>query len=315
MFSHGEKKFIGDNNSDNNNEVSRCNDNYAKLSFASSPVVAFASDSKQQFKLRRCRSQSKVKSLQTEINKMGNTINRSKSLDNVINDSRVYESLMPKEREKEVVNDSDSSDDDYKLLESSDDEVVDCVTNTCEETTNDNGHDNTENRSSENLDSNNDCIQQLSPSCADASLNDLFCQKYSTLPRVKFKKGNVNRDPFARCSVPYKSFSVNCPSSDEIKVVNDSPTSLTSEAPSRRDKSKIENSFRSTTLPKPRSRLSEPFSRRSLRPAIDFAMPAKHFRISDAPQHSAVIIPESTSGTGKNLFLPFFWFFFAFWGK
>lgn len=318
-----------DNQLDNNNEESRSDVNYPtaitkpSIDVDAPETAARVSRRKlQQFSLRKSKSGSSVRRC-SEIDKMGLGISRSRSFDNIETDSIVYESLV---RNKTVQKDEifDDSDEDYKLLESSSeggaidsniDSDDDGIANTIEHTETLNmdcdGHDTNENRIMESKINYN----QQSPRAGNEIENDLLCKKYSTLPRVKIKNGNgnVDHDPFVRCSVPNKSFDnrAHCSKENmnEIKVFNDDykveTTTDTSEVLSKSDNKAGEvKTFRSTTLPKTRSRLSEPFSRHSLRRAIDSTVLRKHFRISNASEHSAVIIPESAvsaaSGTGKN---------------
>lgn len=323
MFSLEEN--CGDNQFDNNNEVSQNDVNYPtavtkpSIDVDAPETAARVSKRKQQFSLRKCQSDTSIGRC-SEIDKMGSDISRSRSFDNIETDSIVYESLV---RNKAVKKDESivDSDEDYKLLESSSDDGMNssdenCQANTIEHTpTLDlgcNGHETNENRIMES----NINYNQQQPRAGNEIENDLLCKKYSTLPRVKIKNGNVNvdHDPFVRCSVPNKSFDSRAHCSkenlNEIKVFNDNfKTEITTDTDTSEVLNKIDNkvsdveAFRSTTLPKTRSRLSEPFSRHSLRRPIDSTVPRKYFRISNALEHSAVIIPdniESASGTGKN---------------
>lgn len=326
MFSPAEKCSVNhrDNSAISQSDVN-CHTAIAKRSFAPS-AAAVACASKRN--LRKCKSDSNVGRRHSEIDRMGLTISRSKSCDNIETDSIVYESLTKNKKvdEKSLCSFGDS-DEDYKLLESSENDESDsgeedddsgCVTKTIEL----DGHDASPILASNNI--NNDCMQQT-PRAGNEIENDLLCEKYSTLPRVKFKKGVLDRDRFSRCSAPYKSFDnrAHCSKEEimsEFRVVSDgrsetAKVSDTLEAPIQSDK--LDNvtssplpSFRSTTLPKTRSRQSEPHFRHSLRQAIDLTMPRKHLRISDASEHNVVISPGSETtralGTGmgktKNTF-------------
>lgn len=299
---HSLEERCSDNQRDNDSETSRAHVNYlTNLSISDKAATCAARRKRQQLELRKCKSDSNVRR-RSEIDKMGSRISRSRSFDNLETDSIVYASLMARKLSLESC---DASDDDYKLLESSDErsDVDDnhYATNInfdCD------GHDTAENRSSI-IEAGTNCIQQPPPtprvdltSAGNEIENDLLCKKYSTLPRVNFKNGNLDHEQFSRRSAPYKSCNSRAHVNVNVKTAN------TSEAPNNSDKSNDFTSFRSTTLPKTRSRLSEPFSRHSLRRAIDLTIPRKHFRISDASEHSAAIIPasnESTSGTGENV--------------
>lgn len=331
MFSPGDK--CNDNRPDNNNAISQndVNCNTAKRSFApQAAVVACASKRKRQLNLRKCKSESDVGRRYSIDFRMGSTISRSKSYDNIETDSIVYESLTKNRKvdEKSLCS-LDDSDEDYKLLESSEnDDDSDsggeddsgCVTKTISKR---DGHDNAENSNSVSaFDNHNSCMQQT-PRAGNEVEIDSLCKKYSTLPRVKIKKGIVDRDQFLRCSVPYKSFDERAHCSKEevisdFEVVSDGKSetaevSETLEAPIKSDKlsdvtSSQSTSFRSMTLPKTRSRLSEPYFRHSLRQAIDLTMPRKHVEISNALEHNAAIIPGNNetmtmvamAGNGKH---------------
>lgn len=340
------ERNCSDNERDNDNGTSRAHVNYfdaiTKLSGDDGELERSArvrSKRKQQFKLRQCKSDSNVRRC-SEIDKMGSKVSRSRSFDNVETDSIMYESLLNaksvKKDEKSLCSLEDSEDD-YKLLETSEDEKdssseadvdvdaniksVNCITNKAGITSDLDGHDTAENRISESKIENINCIHQaprVISSAGNEIESDLLCKKYSTLPRVKIKKGNVDHDQLGvRSSVPNKSFTDNrahcskeITSENEKQVqVNDGVTASnstdTSEVPGdgMSDKTDDLETFRSTTLPKTRSRLKESLFRHSLRQAIDSTTPRKHFRISDASEHSAIIIPdivESASGTGKK---------------
>lgn len=327
MFPFGEN--CSDNERDNNKGTSQVDVNYltaiAKLSGELESVVRVrASERKQQFSLRQCKSDSNVRRY-SKIDKMGLKVSRSRSFDNV-DESIVYKPLV---KDKSVKKDEmslcslEDSDGDYKLLDSSEDEIIsgsdasgtdaNCITGNISITVDD-GLDITENNISELKTNNINCIQPqrcvVITSAGNEIPNDLLCKKYSTLPRVKIKKGNVDHDHFLRCSTPNNAFDsqAHCSreNTSETQVQNSPASSLnTSQVNDKSDKTNDLETFRSTTLPKTRSRLSEPFFRHSLRQAIDSTMPRKHFRISNASEHSAIIIPdniESASGTGKKTF-------------
>jgi hypothetical protein len=310
MFAAAEK--CSDNQRDENSQsVVNC---HTKRSFA---PEAGDGDGK---KLRKCKSQPNVGRRHSEINRMGTTISRSKSFDNIESDSFVYKTLT---KRKKSLCSFDDSDEDYKLLESTENDDSDsggddsgCVTKTM---VNHDGHDTTEN-SSPILASNNsfnDCIQR-----APRAGNELTGKKYSTLPRVNVESRSVDRDQFARFSAPYKSFDNRAHCSKEevlsdFRFVSGGKSETAEvlkfmEVPVRSDKQNSVTSspsptFRSTTLPKTRSRQSEPYSRRSLRQAIDLTMPRKRLGISDASEHNAAIIPGSegrasaiATGMGKK---------------
>lgn len=308
------ENFRSVNHYANNNETSRgvvnCFDANAKLS-----VDDRVTRESRQFNLHRCKSDSNGRRRSRNI-EMGTSVSRSRSSGNLETDSIVFESLMErksvKRDEKSLCSFGDSDDDEYKPLESSDDDNIsksetddnNCITNEIQQCSD--GHD--ARRGSQISESNN-CIQQPRACAAITSANvgneignALLCKKYSTLPHVK---GNVDHDAFARRSASYKSLQ-NCGhcSMENMKVDN-SELEASSEAFNSGDKATNNfASFRSTTLPKTRSRVSEPYSRHSLRHAIDLTMPRKHFGTGRASEHSAVIIPgnnESTSGTGKNV--------------
>lgn len=287
---------IGDYQRDNN-EISQRDVNCLTASFA---------NKQRQLNLHKCKSDSDVRR-RSRIDKMGARISRSKSLDNISTESVVYKSLLlnkPKRDERSLCS-FDDSEEDYKILESSEGEVDsgseyeedknNCVT--IEQCSTVDGR--TENRIRVVVD------QQHQQTTAGNEIiqNDLSCEKYSTLPRVNLPKGNVEHETFARRSMTFKSHENRGQKMNEVRV---KATDNTSD-----DKTTDFTSARSTTLPKTRSRLSEPFSRHSLRRAIDLTMPRKYSAsdISDAPTHSEVIISadnESTSGTGKNVLLYFF---------
>jgi hypothetical protein len=316
MFSP--KEMCSDNHRDNNNEMLQSDDNCGRSFAPQASAVVCASKRKQQFDLRKCKSDSNVDRRHSKID-MGSTLSRSKSCDNIETDSIVYKSLTKNRKvdEKSLCS-FDESEDDYKLLESSEnDDDSDsgeddsgCITKTV---LNRNGHDTTQNSSSFMNNHNSDCIQQTPRAGNEIEIeiknenDDLLCKKYSsTLPRVKHEKGIVDRDRFSRCSMPYKSSDNRAHCSKEVimsdfEVVSDGKSeaaevSKTLEAPIKGDKANDVTSsplpsFRSTTLPKTRSRLSEPYSRHSLRHAIDLTMPMKHFGVSDASEGNAAIVP------------------------
>lgn len=326
MFSPAEK--FSDNHCDNNNVILQSDVNCHTASFAPQAAAFVACASKRN--LRKCKSDSNVERRHSEIDRMGSTISRSKSYDNIETDSIMYESLT-KNKKVEVDECFDDSDEDYKLLESTENDDSDsgeeedsgCAKKAIEQTSNHDDHE----IGSPILASNNnnyDCIQQTLPRAGNEIENDSLHEKYSTLPRVKYKKGIVDRDQFSRCSMPYKSFDsrARCSKEEiihEFGVVIDGKceTAEVLEAPVKSDKLSdgditSSTTFRSTTLPKTRSRMSEPYSRHSLRQAIDLTMPTKHFRISDASEHNTVIIPgrnEATAlgaGMGKKKKFLFF---------
>lgn len=331
------EKNCSDNERDNNNGTSQGNVNYptaiTKLSIHVGELESAACvrvSKRRQFSLRQSKSESNVRRC-SKIDKMGSRISRSRSFDNVESDSIVYESLV---KDKSVNKDEkslcsfDDFDDDYKLLESSEDEGdsnseaggddANCIMSAAgniSKTVFD-GHDTTENRLLESNINNINCIEQprrVITSTGNEIQSDLLCKKYSTLPRVKIKKGNVDHDHIVRCSVPNKSFdnrahcSKETMSESQVQSDGNSATIKIAgipEVPDNSDRRNDLETFKSTTLPKTRSRLSEPFFRHSLRQAIESTMPRKHFRISNASEHSAIIIPDSTlesaSGTGKK---------------
>ena len=311
-----------DNEHDNNNGASQGDVNYltaiTKLSVVVSELESVAcicaSKRKQKFGLRRIKSDSDVQRV-SKIDKMGSRISRSRSFDNVETDSIVYESLVKnnkivKKDERSLCSFDDDIDDDYKLLETSEDEKEVDDVNCIIENNSKPDHETIENRISESNSNNINCIQQpRHVITGNENQSDLLCKKYSTLPRVKIKKGNVDHDHFVRCSVPNKSFDSRAHCSKEVmsetQVQNDikcvtGNVANTSKISNESDIASNLETFRSTTLPKTRSRLSEPFFRHSFRQAIDSTMPRKHFRISNASEHSAIIIPEVASGTGKK---------------
>lgn len=269
-----------DNRYANSNEISPSDDNCfaEKLSIAACAA--------EQFYLRRCRSDCSV----PKIDEMGARIGRSKSFESLNTDSIVYKKVVKKDEKS--LNSFEDSEDDYKLLDSSGDES-------------DGGSDTDDNHCAtdiiEPICDGHDSPEIATNNCNGNEIeNDLLCEKYSTLPRVKTKNGNVDHEAFARHSAPYKSADCrpHCSKENMSKEIVDTKASdvLTND-----DKAADFSSFRSTTLPKTRSRLSEPYSRHSLRRAIDLTISRKHF--SNASDHRALIIPgnESSSGTGKNV--------------
>lgn len=321
-----------DNERDNNNGTSRTHVNYpiaitkrsSELENAAARVRA--SKRKQQFSLRQCKSESNVRR-NSEIDKMGSRVSRSRSFDNVDAESVEYKSLMKKSLTNDERSDFDDSEDEYKPLEDESDsesaaDEDNCITSAAEtvaadispETGAADGHEAIEKRISESNINNINCIARRGlTSTGNEIQSDLLCKKYSTLPRVKIKKGNVDHDHVARCSVQIENrahCSKEIMSETQVQSDGNSSTaniSTVSAVPNESDKANDLETFRSTTLPKTRSRLSEPFFRvHSLRRAIDSTMPRKQFRISNASEHSAIIIPESiesASGTGKEICL------------
>lgn len=284
------------NQSDNNSEISQHDVNYptgiTNLSFDISALES-AAKRKQPLGLRKCKSESR----RFRIDKMGARLTRSRSLETI---EVEYNSLT---RNRPAMDEEDS-DDDYKLLESTEDELNsgseaddnNCATNAIEHisTAACDGHDSAEN-SSRRVSTNCTAIT----SAGNEITNDLLCKRYSTLPRVKIKKGNVDHEHLARRSAPYKSFDNRAHCSIEVAADNERATTDISRAITESDKAN--KTLRSTTLPKTRSRVSEPYSRHSLRRAIDSTMSRKDSRISDASEHRAVIIPAANGpGTGKN---------------
>lgn len=304
-----------DKHCDNNNAILHsdvnCSTAIAKRSFFA--PRACASKRKRQFNLRKCKSDSNVNRRHSAIDRMGSSISRSKSCDNIETDSIVYESMSEhKKADEKSLCSFDDSDEDYKLLESTEHDDSDC------------GEDGsgcvTTNAENDTPISASNCnfIQQKLPRAGNEIENDLLCKKYSTLPRVKYKNGVTACDQLLRCSVPYKSFDNRAHCSKE-EIMNDfqvvsnkqletAEVSETLEATIESDKQNdftaTSTPFRSTTLPKTRSRLSEPYSRHSLRQAIDSTMPRKQLKISDALENNAAIIPDdndmSEAGAGKR---------------
>lgn len=281
MFSHD----CSANQSDNSNENSQGNVNSSKLSLALENDGC-SSKRKQQFSLRKCKSESSVR-------EMGSRLIRSKSLENVEVESVGYESLKRK-RTSSIV--SEVSDDDYKLLESSE------VESDTDDNASEHGvskadcdvHDSAENSSSI---VNINCTQH----CAGNEIkNELLCKKYSTLPRVKLKNEKLDHENFARRSAPYKSFDNRAHCSKENIRDKEHTIVGARETINESDKANTDfEAFRSTTLPKTRPRC-ESYFRHSLRRAIDSTTPRKHSRISDASEHIAAIIP-ATNESGKNV--------------
>lgn len=299
----------GVNQSDNNNEISSGAVNYptgiARISNAR--ALESAPRRNQQQNLRKCKSDCFRR--RSKIDRMGSDISRSRSLDNIETEGVAYASLKKGKKD-----DFDDSDDDYKLLESTDNDSTsetddNCATTSAIEqisTADDDALESTRNSASKVSASHVNCTQHvITPAGNEVEpKSDFLCEKYSTLPRVKFKKGNVDHEMFARCSMPHKSFDYRACSKASVNGVdadNESAATTVWEVLEKRDKENDFSSLRCTTLPKTRSRLSEPYSRRSLRRAIDSTMPRKHF--SYGSEHSAVIIPassEAACGTGKK---------------
>lgn len=317
----------GENRNDNKlDEKSQCYDNCnTKRSFAPETCDV------ERKQLRKCKSDSNVGRRHSEIDRMGTTISRSKSIDNIETDNILYETLTKKTKvDVKSLCSFDDSDEDYKLLESTENDDSDsggddsgCVIKamaSCD------GHDIAENSTPISAANNifDDCIQQT-PRADNEMIGDLLCKKYSTLPRVNYEKGSADGDQFARRSMPYKSFDnrAHC-SKEEVMsaflVVSDEKSETADilkfvEVPVRSDKqnevtSSPSPTFRSTTLPKTRSRQCEPYSRQSLRHTIDLTMPRKHLGISDASAHNTAIIPGSegittavASGMGKKTYI------------
>lgn len=284
-----------------NNEISRSDVNcLGRLSKAASA----------QLTLRKCQSDSNVRR-RSRVDKMGARISRSRSADSVPAEIAAYESLLKdKKKDERSLCSFGDSDEEYKILESSEldsgseaDDENDCATFEQCPSALSYGHD-----SAENSRASNDYIHRSSSTRAASSAgnetrNDLLCEKSSTLPRVNHPKCNVEHEVFAACKpFDYRGQVLQ----NEVKVMaSDNGQDDTSEVLDDKPTADF-TQHRSTTLPKTRSRLSEPYSRLSLRRAIDSTMLRKHSSISDAPTHSAVIIPagnESTSGTGKRMFL------------
>lgn len=276
MFSHD----CSVNQSDNSDQNSLYDVNSSKLSLALENAGCLKR--KQQFSLRKYKSESSVR-------EMGSRLSRSKSFENADVGSAAYESLKRK-RISSIV--SEESEDDYKLLESS--EVEPDTDDTIEgDVSNAEGYVHAENSSSSNVNVN--CSQHHA---GNESKNELFSEKFSTLPRVRLKNENVDQENFARRSVPYKSLDNRAYCSKEN--IRDKQRAV--EAIDESDKVCIDfKAFRSTTLPKTRPHC-ESFFRHSLRQTIDSTMLRKHSRISDASEHSAAIIP-ATNGSGKNICL------------
>lgn len=284
MFSHD----CSVNQSDNSNEKSQRDDNRSKLSLALENASR-SSKRKQQSSLRKYKSESNVC-------EMGSRLSRSKSLESVEIDRVAYESLKRKRAASLV---SAESEDDYKLLESSevDSEADDnnYASSTIENDSKAKGdHDSAENSGS------NMIVNCINRDGGNEIKNELLCKKSSTLPRVKLKNGNVDHEKFVRHSAPYKSLDNRTHRLN--KNIRDEELAIVGgETITESDKASSDfEAFRSTTLPKTRPRC-KPFFRHSLRRAIDSTMHSRHSRISDASEHSAPIIPAtSSSGIGKR---------------
>jgi hypothetical protein len=214
-------EIFSDNQLDNNNEMSEGNDNCRWQDVLSSKR-------KRPLSLRICKSESNVRR-RLKIDKMGSVesnVSRSRSLDNIKTDSIVYEALtldkVPKRDESSLCD--FESEDDYNLLQNSEDEIV------VEEPARlilSLHHSALDDRNiAETLNSDFDTdSEQLTPPAS--------CQDNLTLPRV-------SDEVFVRSSAPYKSLA-----SDNVKSESPKPC-------------------RSMTLPKTRSRQIDSRTRSSI---------------------------------------------------
>lgn len=109
-----------DNQLDNNNEKSESSANCRWQD------VRASKRKRRRLSLRKCKSESNVRR-RHEIDEMGSNVSRSRSLDNIETDSIVYEALTDNKAAKRDENSlcDFESEDDYKLLQSSEDELAD----------------------------------------------------------------------------------------------------------------------------------------------------------------------------------------------
>jgi hypothetical protein len=170
---------VSDNQLDNNNEKSASSANGWWRGVR-------ASKRKRPLSLRKCESESNVRR-RLEIDEMGSNVSRSKSLDNMETDSIVYEALTHNKAAKRDENSlcGFESEDDYKLLASSEDEVEPCGAISPAHSTPD-SHDHAEIADSD-LSADG---EQPTPAATR--------QEHSTLPRV-------DDEVFVRLSAAYKS--------------------------------------------------------------------------------------------------------------
>lgn len=312
--------------SDNHCEISQNNANYSRCN----SYCLNANPIQSRRMLVRCKSDFNIERWTKINNRMGVTVSRrSKSSDNISTstDSFVYE---PLNRTVAYIDAEVSDNDDYKLLDNSTDDNLSSEDNDNDNSLNiialsnasancDGHNDNNEQKSSCTsiiTKSTNEKTAQMNVN-VDKCLNvnercaENVIRKFSTLPRLKSRENiarqedrvrksckittgrvyNTNEDEFQDCRVTIdKSRDSTIDTSDD----NNEKVILRTEN-SKSDRMN-ELTFHSTTLPKARSRLSEPQFRHSLRYTIDSDNSRKYLsecNASGSNNNSA----ESTSGT------------------
>ncbi|CRK91179.1 CLUMA_CG004864, isoform A [Clunio marinus] len=324
MIAAKENRIAENYNHDNSNEISQDNVTFLKIAKRLHGAKTFSistSNEKRHFDLFRSKSESQLSLLSLNLEKsikMGQEIRKSKSCEEMNKDSPVYCSLVKRIDERVDEESFNYSDEDYKLLENSEnssdygDDLTIIKANNINHYDQDNEVtesriDETNMQSDEQSSIRNTFDVQCKPFESFFKENNVAADRTcSTFPRKRFRNECFVKNEARRCSLSCKAVENQ---SRALKSYNKSVNSSELNAPNTSEQNHKEivesplnrddfSSFRRSTLPKTRSRFDEKnsHSRHSLRRTINFTNvtnPGEQHRI--VMNCNAIYMPDTES--------------------